>query len=151
MIAASCNNLLRPFERTRIFYVREGKMRKLCVLLTFVLASGLTVTCLAADVPESADAIVWRNVRTGRPVEPYELVSHCFESPSTCSPCATGCQQPASRPVEVAYFNSSCRGSYKFPVPPQYTYHWPGMYSQRCMTGYVSPYRFPPLKPCPGR
>ena len=44
------------------------------------------------------------------------------------------------------YFNCRCRGSYKFPVPPQYTYHWPGMYSQRTTTEYNSPFRFPPLR-----
>ncbi|HPP53915.1 MAG TPA: hypothetical protein PK777_13260 [Thermoguttaceae bacterium] len=46
-------------------------------------------------------------------------------------------------------FNCGCSGSYKFPVPPQYTYHWPGMYSQPTMTQYTSPYRFPPLKAPP--
>jgi len=44
-------------------------------------------------------------------------------------------------------YNCGCSGSYKFPVPPQYTYHWPGMYSQRLMTDYHSPWRFPPLRP----
>lgn len=48
---------------------------------------------------------------------------------------------------ETGWFNCGCSGSYKFPVPPQYTYHWPGMYSQQLMTEYVSPWRFPPLKP----
>lgn len=43
-------------------------------------------------------------------------------------------------------FNCECSGSYKYPVPPQYTYHWPGMYSQPTMSQYMSPYRFPPLK-----
>jgi len=47
--------------------------------------------------------------------------------------------------ADAGNFNCSCRGSYKFPVPPQYTYHWPGMYSQQAMTQYNSPYRFPPL------
>lgn len=46
-------------------------------------------------------------------------------------------------------FNCGCRGSYKFPVPPQYTYHWPGMYSQQTMTEYASPFRFPPFKDPP--
>lgn len=46
-----------------------------------------------------------------------------------------------------AYFNCGCNGSYKFPVPPLYTYHWPGMYQQALMTDYHSPWRFPPLKP----
>jgi hypothetical protein len=44
-------------------------------------------------------------------------------------------------------FNCGCNGSYKFPVPPLYTYHWPGMWSAQQMTGYQSPWRFPPLKP----
>jgi hypothetical protein len=45
-------------------------------------------------------------------------------------------------------FNCGCSGSYKFPVPPQYTYFWPGsVYSQELMTNYHSPWRFPPLKP----
>ena len=46
-----------------------------------------------------------------------------------------------------AVFNCGCKGSYKYPVPPLYTYHWPGMYSAQLMTDYVSPWRFPPLKP----
>ena len=45
------------------------------------------------------------------------------------------------------HFNCGCNGSYKFPVPPLYTYHWPGMYSQDLMTDYHSPWRFPPLRP----
>jgi hypothetical protein len=45
------------------------------------------------------------------------------------------------------HFNCGCNGSYKFPVPPLYTYFWPGMYSQELMTDYHYPKRFPPLKP----
>jgi hypothetical protein len=45
------------------------------------------------------------------------------------------------------YFSCGCNGSYKFPVPPLYTYHWPGLYSAQLMTDYHSPWRFPPLKP----
>lgn len=44
------------------------------------------------------------------------------------------------------YFNCGCNGSYNYPVPPLYTYHWPGMYKQVRMTDYHSPYRFPPIK-----
>jgi hypothetical protein len=45
-------------------------------------------------------------------------------------------------------FNCGCQGSYNYPVPPQYTYHWPGsVYKQQLMTDYHSPWRFPPLKP----
>src|SRR5687768_4090793 len=42
-------------------------------------------------------------------------------------------------------FNCGCQGSYNYPVPPQYTYHWPGtVYKQVLMTDYHSPWRFPP-------
>lgn len=44
-------------------------------------------------------------------------------------------------------FNCGCNGSYNYPVPPLYTYHWPGMYKAERMTDYHSPWRFPPLKP----
>jgi hypothetical protein len=47
----------------------------------------------------------------------------------------------------TAHFNCGCNGSYKFPVPPLSTYHWPGMWSHQLMTDYHSPWRFPPLKP----
>lgn len=43
--------------------------------------------------------------------------------------------------------NCGCNGSYNYPVPPQYTYHWRGMAKQHLMTDYVSPWRFPPIKP----
>lgn len=45
------------------------------------------------------------------------------------------------------YFNCGCNGSYNYPVPPLYTYHWPGMYKAQRMTDYQSPWRFPPLRP----
>lgn len=44
-------------------------------------------------------------------------------------------------------FNCGCNGSYNYPVPPLYIYHWPGMYKQQLMTNYQSPWRFPPLQP----
>jgi hypothetical protein len=69
-----------------------------------------------------------------------------------CDPCAGGrhhhhhhCHLFGNNPD--AGFNCGCNGSYKFPVPPLYTYHWPGMYSAQLMTDYHSPWRFPPLKP----
>lgn len=57
------------------------------------------------------------------------------------------CGDLRSRRREVNWFSCSCNGSYKFPVPPLYTYHWPGLYSLERMTDYHSPWRFPPLKP----
>lgn len=45
--------------------------------------------------------------------------------------------------------NCACHGSYKYPVPSQYTWFWPGIYSQRTMTQYISPWRYPDLNPIP--
>ncbi|NQT41044.1 MAG: hypothetical protein HQ581_26365 [Planctomycetes bacterium] len=70
-----------------------------------------------------------------------------------CGQCSARCRRTHCNRLRwqhlqaTGQFNCQCRGSYKFPVLPQYTYHWPGMYSQRTMTEYVSPYRFPPLTP----
>ncbi len=44
-------------------------------------------------------------------------------------------------------YNCGCNGSYNYPVPPLYTYHWPGLYKQQLMTDYHSPWRFPAIKP----
>jgi len=44
-------------------------------------------------------------------------------------------------------YNCSCNGTYKWPVPPLYTYFWPGMHSHQLMTDYHTPWRFPPIKP----
>lgn len=43
--------------------------------------------------------------------------------------------------ANTANFNCRTNGSYKYPVPKQYTYFWPGIYSQKRMTDYVSPYQ----------
>jgi hypothetical protein len=70
-----------------------------------------------------------------------------------CDPGAGGCRGILCRNRGARYdglqagFNCGCNGSYKFPVPPLYTYHWPGMWQQSLMTDYHSPWRFPPLKP----
>jgi len=61
---------------------------------------------------------------------------------SACGGCGAGHQRRS-------WFNCNCNGSYKFPVPPLYTYHWPGLYSQQLMTNYHSPWRFPPITPFP--
>jgi hypothetical protein len=70
-----------------------------------------------------------------------------------CDPGAGGCRGILCRNRGPRYegmeagFNCGCDGSYKYPVPPLYTYHWPGMWSAQLMTDYHSPWRFPPLKP----
>ncbi len=77
----------------------------------------------------------------GRPVG---LQSSC----ETCVDLSGACGKPGcvTRMAIVGQFNCCCSGSYKFPVPPQYTYHWPGMYSAGRMTDYRSPWRFPGLR-----
>ena len=45
--------------------------------------------------------------------------------------------------------NCACHGSYKYPVPSQSTFFWPGIYSAETMTQYISPWRYPGLKPIP--
>jgi hypothetical protein len=68
-----------------------------------------------------------------------------------CDPCGGRCRGNAGCHQRYegrdAFFNCGCNGSYKFPVPPLSTYHWPGMWSHQLMTEYHSPWRFPPLKP----
>jgi len=77
-----------------------------------------------------------------------EPVACAEEAIAECGTCRGGCCGSCChrRIREAADFNCQCRGSYKYPVPPQYTYFWPGMYSQRTMTEYISPWRFPSLK-----
>jgi hypothetical protein len=75
----------------------------------------------------------------------------CLGDPCCGDGCGDGCGNGRGRGPKYEgldyYFNCGCNGSYKFPVPPLYTYHWPGMYQQQLMTDYHSPWRFPPLKP----
>jgi hypothetical protein len=81
----------------------------------------------------------------------YAEDSACCDSGCGSQGCGSrGCGRRRNRQTEGAgdpWYNCSCNGSYKFPVPPLYTYHWPGMYSQELMTNYHSPWRFPPLRP----
>ena len=45
-----------------------------------------------------------------------------------------------------ACFHCDCQGSYKYPVPPQSTFFWPGMYSQKTSVDSTMPYRYPMLE-----
>jgi len=90
------------------------------------------------------------------------------EQAADCCPCGTlgvrrcrvfhGCRrcrgccghELAGRYAEASSFNCGCNGSYKHPVPPLFTYHWPGMYSHQLMTDYHSPWRFPAVTPYEG-
>lgn len=93
-------------------------------------------------------------VATGMVAEPAFMCPTCqgdVRCPTCCGPIHGAgmracCHRYASYIASFGYFNCNCRGSYKFPVFPQYTYHWPGMYSQQTMTEHVGPYRYPGLK-----
>lgn len=62
--------------------------------------------------------------------------------------CHGGCFLGRRYEGQDLQFNCGCQGSYNYPVPPQFTYHWPGStYKLPLMTNYHSPWRFPPLKP----
>jgi len=66
---------------------------------------------------------------------------------SDCGSGCGGCRKRQCASQQESWYNCGCNGSYKFPVPPLYTYMWPGLYSQQLVTDYHSPWRFPPLKP----
>ncbi|HOA50705.1 MAG: hypothetical protein WBH86_11250 [Thermogutta sp.] len=111
-----------------------------------VLCCGWTIASLAwgqeglsSSPPESASAAAAGSTLATEQPCPVGDPCHCL--------CHHGHQGCLARYMSaVGGFNCSCRGSYKFPVPPQYTYHWPGLYSQQLMTSYQSPYRYPLLK-----
>ena len=135
-------------------------MRKLYVLTAFVIVGGLPVSSPAADVTsygawQAADG--WDDQAVGCDTTAQYGYGECLcsQRPSCCHSCGPCCgcsrcgmRQPRrSRTARIGDFNCGCRGSYNFPVPPQYTYHWPGLYAQQSMTEYTSPWRFPGLKP----
>ena len=119
-------------------------MRKLCVLIVCLGLSSLAQHCYG-----------WVPYSEGKPMAPAGGMGQVegdmvdFED---CDCGREGCpigrrlRGRMRRVAQTGYDNCSCRGSYKFPVPPQYTYHWPGMYSMQRMTEYNSPWRFPPLE-----
>ena len=80
-------------------------------------------------------------------------------TPEVCPPCAEGhrtlCHGRLAGLMHggscSSDCNCACHGSYKYPVPSQYTYFWPGIYSQQMMTQYISPWRYPDLNPIPER
>ena len=126
-------------------------MQRLCVLLSVVIAGGLAGICAAQDATYYGGPYVagLPHHQVAHGPATYScgggpaLVGHCCSCRHS-APCCNHTQRTTVM-AHVGSFNCGCRGSYKFPVPPQYTYHWPGMYAQQCMTAYRSPWRFPSL------
>ncbi len=127
----------------------------------YAFVGALAIVALAAVLVGSQPALAGNPggamVADGQPQAlepvPAESLDYSYDNQCGCPNCCRCRENCYSRMLnkwaEVGNFNCSCRGSYKFPVPPQYTYHWPGMYSQQTMTEYNSPYRFPALKAPP--
>ena len=143
-----CTYTYGPFVANQF---KEGKMQKVFTIVTISAVATLgCMTVIAAESPEAPPS------STSSYADQSESVVHecgcpdssdCGSSCGNCNTCRCGiCCRHRAYIASFGYFNCSCRGSYKFPVPPRYTYHWPGMYSQQYMTEYASPYRFPPLE-----
>jgi hypothetical protein len=112
-----------------------------CIMLSSAAQSSAQSPALVAQ--QKASSIQ----RAKSPVQRAKGGESCGEE--GCDECGQGrrgcCFRRAAN--RAANFNCGCNGSYKFPVPPLSTYHWPGMYSHQLMTDYHSPWRFPPLRP----
>lgn len=125
-------------------------MRRLCVLWAALLGIGLT-GAFSVSISSAAEMTACDVPSTG----PSQCYGTAGASNAGCGCVAVGvpCRGPncVERAAAVGEFNCTCRGSYKFPVPQQYTYHWPGMYAQQTMTEYVSPWRYEVLTPNPIR
>ena len=132
------------------FYVRKAghRMRQFTFGLIFFLNGSLSLQSLCAGDLETMPRVTYEsNGGSSGPACP--LGFRGYHGPGLMDsignfPCATcGCGSGAEGG------SCACHGSYKFPVPSQYTYHWAGIYSQQTMTQYVSPYRYPGLNPIP--
>jgi len=122
-------------------------MRKVYIVLGVIAVIGLSAGSLRAQngqVVYEGSSIVAQNGQAGCDSCSGGCSAGCGDCCDACGGCK-GCRQIGAYKASFGAFNCSCRGSYKFPVPPQYTYHWPGMYSQQTISEYRSPYRFPPL------
>lgn len=120
-------------------------MRKLCVLIA-ALAVAMTGRAMA-QTPTPAGPAPARLAAAG---DNSESTTGDGESEDGCASggCGKkGCGRHGGGRNANRWFNCNCNGSYKFPVPPLYTYHWPGMSSMQRMTDYHSPWRFPAIKP----
>lgn len=96
------------------------------------------------------DKIAGNTVLTTSPTPEYIIPEGMETTPIYVAPCEEcGCGECGSSAgghclkanlSATACFNCRTNGSYKFPVPRQYTYFWPGIYSQKTMTEYVAPF-----------
>ena len=133
-------------------------MRRACGLLAWglIVAGGAALTAadeFTTEIHQGPPAVGDALENAGQSAGEYHDADHfnghsCNDSCRRCRRLwGLGDKGCGGRRGQQAHFACGCNGSYKFPVPPLFTYHWPGMYSHELMTGYHSPWRFPPLKP----
>lgn len=119
------------------------------------MRASLFLATLVATLGLAAQALAQEPIPQGEVIADYTLAGEGSCCASSCGPrLHRRCRLKHHCGPQCKYegldrsFNCGCTGSYKFPVPPQYTYFWPGnVYSMGLMTNYHSPWRFPPLKP----
>lgn len=75
------------------------------------------------------------------PMQPQNVCVSCCECGEVVVVPVRSRKTLAENVSALTCFNCRTNGSYKFPVPRQYTYFWPGIYSQKTMTEYVAPYQ----------
>ncbi|MCE9556863.1 MAG: hypothetical protein K8T91_26245 [Planctomycetes bacterium] len=120
-------------------------MRKLCVLIAAVSVLVTGRAMAQTPTPARLTSSGGESEMAADDVE-SDSESGCGCDSGGCGKNGCGKHGCAARNAN-RWFNCNCNGSYKFPVPPLYTYHWPGMYSMKRMTDYHSPWRFPAIKP----
>jgi hypothetical protein len=118
--------------------VKEEKMRRVLGILGVMTIVGLSAGFLKAQEGPVAPGPAGGEACTCG-------CNGCGCDDCGCAERCSVCGRLKAYRASFGCFNCGCKGSYKYPVPPQYTYFWPGMYSQQTMTAYASPYRFPPL------
>ena len=127
--------------------VKPRGTRRLFVSMNALMCGCLLIASVAAQEGGPFSPGETASEAPAEQVASIGMAQPCPTCAPCCSPCCCGHQGCLARYMSsVGGFNCSCRGSYKFPVPPQYTYHWPGLYSQQLMSSYQSPYRYPTLK-----
>lgn len=121
------------------------RLQNSVVLLGFAVIELLAFVTMGFAQDKTAGNTILTTVPTTEYIVPQGMES----TPYYVTPCEEcGCSECGSSGHNglkanlsaTACFNCRTNGSYKFPVPRQYTYFWPGIYSQKTMTEYVAPF-----------
>lgn len=141
--------------------MKKTKVKDICKMLFFVVAVISMLSWASEGFCQSRKvSVITDDVVTVQPItgngsaqdahqgvvldsNAYGDCCECDDGFGSCSsggPC--GMRNSLHRNMAAtACYNCKVNGSYKYPVPRQYTYFWPGIYSQKRMTDYVSPHQ----------